>query len=235
MSPASLVLSRSAVRELDRLTVERYGIPSIVLMENAARSCAEAARAMLPTTSPVLASPPASVLVVCGTGNNGGDGLAIARHLHNDGREVRIVLTGEPMTADARTNLVVVERMGLPLVRGAGGAVLDRELDRRPALVIDALLGTGLTRPVEEPLRSLIEGVNAARAAGGPRVLAIDLPSGLDVDTGHPLGVAIRADRTVTLAALKPGLLTPHAAAHVGMLTVGDIGVPRELIAELAC
>ncbi len=224
-----VVLSCSAVRELDRLAIDRYGIPSIVLMENAARSCADAAREMLGPS-------PARVLILCGTGNNGGDGLAIGRHLHNAGHAVRLMLVGEPTTGDARTNLAIVERMGLPIARGAACELLDGELARGPALVVDALLGTGATRAVEGPMRALIERVNAWRREPGSatRVLAVDLPSGLDADTGHPLGVAIRADATVTLAAQKPGLIVAHAAPYVGSLRVGEIGVPRELVDELA-
>jgi NAD(P)H-hydrate epimerase len=234
------VLSRDAVRELDLLAFERFGIPSIVLMENAARSCIPIALEMMPDAD-------ARAIILCGGGNNGGDGLAIARHLHNASVAVRILLAAEPSTPDSRTNLGIIERMGLAITRADpasnGHAALASafeqllaaasENDASRVLIIDALLGTGLSQPVRKPMLSLIERVNAARDRGAP-VLSIDIPSGLDADTGLPHGAAIRATETITLAALKPGVIAPGASAWTGRLRVGDIGVPRALIRELA-
>ncbi len=227
----ALVLTRAAVREVDRLAAEEFGLPSIVLMENAAIHCADVALDLL------AQRPAGRALVVCGPGNNGGDGFAIARHLANQGTEAVIVLGGprEKYTGDAATNLGVAERMGIPIepFDASGGSVRAwSQRHGRPALVIDALLGTGLERPVREPIATLIASINElgrSRVA----VLAVDLPSGLDCDTGEPLGDAVRATVTVTFVGLKRGFLALAAQPHVGDVVVADIGVPRALVERL--
>lgn len=218
------VLTRTAAREVDRIAASEYGMPTIVLMENAARRVAETALAMVDVPTP-------RVLIFCGTGNNGGDGLAAARHLHNAGARVRVEMVGgsERCGGDARVNLEIVRRMGLEL----------REFDstRRdgaeaPDVVIDALLGTGTDRPLNDVFAAAVARINAM-ADGGAAVLAVDLPSGLDAQTGAVLGVAVRADVTVTFAGIKPGLLALEAQQCVGEVIVADIGVPVELIRRL--
>jgi NAD(P)H-hydrate epimerase len=158
----------------------------------------------------------------CEPGNNGGDGLGAARHLHNGGALVRIVLAGHPREyrGDAKINYEIVRAMGIPRV--APDAV-----PRRPDLVIDALLGTGLSRAVEEPIAALIERINGRRR--GVKVLSIDIPSGMDADSGEALGVAVRADVTVSLVGWKVGFLNKGAKEHLGKVVVVGIGVPREL------
>lgn len=211
------VLSREQAREVDRHAIEDLGIPSIVLMENAARGAAEVAQRM------VRGVPRARVVVVCGTGNNGGDGFAVARHLALAGWRVRAVLVGEAhrLTEDARTNHDVLVRMGVevppfdPGARGFG----------RCDLVIDAIFGTGLTRAVEGVAARAIERINAARARG-TRVLAIDVPSGMDADTGEVLGAAVEADATVTFVAMKRGLATRAGKRRTGRVVVAGIGAP---------
>jgi NAD(P)H-hydrate epimerase len=222
---APLVLDRRSVREVDRAAIADYGIPGIVLMENAARALADEAIRMLATAGCKPGRTPGSVLIVCGPGNNGGDGYASARHLHNHGVAVTLAPIGEPREgSDAAVNARIGRLMNLPLVRLDDAALGERDL------IIDALLGTGLERPVEGEAASAIAWMNRA----GVPVLAADVPSGLDCDTGRALGDAVRAARTVTFVALKPGFLVPSSRAYTGDVVVADIGAPRELIERLA-
>lgn len=225
------VLTRAALREVDRLARAEYAIPGLLLMENAGRHVAEAALDGLEGE----ADP--GVLVVCGPGNNGGDGLVAARHLDNAGVRTAIVLPlGAAGPGDAGVNLDIVRRMGLTIVEaGVDGA---REIERAagmpggPSLVIDALLGTGLSRRVEGAGAEAIGAVNRL-AAGGVPVLAVDIPSGLDADSGQVLGVAVRASVTVSFVGLKPGFLALEAQTYVGEVIVADIGAPRALTERL--
>jgi NAD(P)H-hydrate epimerase len=214
-------LTRAQVREIDRLATEKYHIPGIVLMENAARGAADVAMEMLAGVNDP------SALIVCGGGNNGGDGLAIARHLHNRGVDVQIIQVWdtEPR-GDALTNLRIARAMGLKL-----GACRDQEhFDaRRYQLGIDALFGTGLTRPVQGEAARVVDFMNRA----GFAILAADIPSGLDCDTGEALGASVRATRTVTFVAEKTGFANPRAGDFLGKVTVADIGCPRDLIDQV--
>ncbi len=226
------ILTREAVRELDRRAIEEYGIPSIVLMENAGRACAEEALRVLGGGTP--AQP---VLVLCGPGNNGGDGLVIARTLFNRGFHVTVVLVGarrsiEGASEDFRLNLRLWRglRCGVEsLEQRAEIERLQREL-RPPELIVDALFGTGLTRALEEPFLSVVRTLNTS----GRPVLAVDLPSGLDANTGEILGEAVRAAVTVTFVAKKPGFLRGEGPARCGRVVVAEIGIPRTLLEEAA-
>jgi NAD(P)H-hydrate epimerase len=214
-------LTRAQVRQIDRLASERYHVPGIVLMENAARAVADAACEMLGN------HPAGKILVLCGGGNNGGDGLAAARHLHNRGFDITLFLTVNPAkyTGDALTNWEIASAMGLRRLEGFD-EVMRRDFD----LVVDAVFGTGLTEPPWSPTAAVIQIVNTF----GTQTLAIDLPSGLDCDTGEPLGPCITATRTVTFVAEKSGFANPNSRRFTGEVTVGDIGCPRELIEEVA-
>ncbi len=218
----TLRLTRAQVREIDRRAVADYGIPSIVLMENAARGAADVAMEMLAgVTEP-------EVQIVCGGGNNGGDGLAIARHLHNRGVYVEISRAWtKPLTGDSAINLQIVEAMKIPIYpcEDAEDAIYPTDL------WIDALFGTGLTRPIDGDLSIL---VNSILNGSNKPILAIDLPSGLDCDTGLPLGPCVRATRTVTFVADKAGFANPASREFTGEITVADIGVPPELITAVA-
>jgi len=215
--------TRDEIRAFDRYAIEDLGVPGIALMENAGRQVADAARAMIRGR----ARP--RVVILAGRGNNGGDGYVAARHLAIDGVRAEVVLIGPRagVQGDAAINLAILEQMGLAVrvLDGPGEEVLAavRPLVAAADLVIDGLLGTGATGQVREPLAGVIEAVNAA----GRPVLAIDIPSGLDADTGRPLGTAaIRATRTVTMAALKKGFAEPGAAGYTGEVILADIGVP---------
>jgi len=214
-------LTREQVREIDRRAVEDYHIPGIVLMENAARSAVGLALRLM---NDHRAS---NVVIFCGGGNNGGDGLAIARHLHNAGVGVRVMLTVDPATyrGDALINWRIVESMKLPVEQ----AVPDVIKKVSNALIIDAIFGTGLTQRPRDPFPSIVAAV---KTSGCP-VLAIDVPSGLDCDTGRPFGPCIEAHSTITFVAQKAGF-DYNAGKYLGDCFVGDIGCPRELIDEVA-
>ncbi len=221
-------LSSEQSRQLDRLAVERYGIPSIVLMENACIGLRIHAMKLLSGIN----TP--SVLICCGPGNNGGDGFALARHLHNEGVEVRVICTHptDQYTGDAATNLETVKRMGISISLADG--LPDAARSQAGLLIVDALLGTGLSRPIEGAAAGVVDWINTMRQKHGTRVLSVDLPSGLDADTGEALGGrAVRADVTVTMAALKPCMARVEAHDYLGSVSVVPIGVPIELLREL--
>lgn len=214
-----MALTRNDVREIDRRAVEEFGIPSIVLMENAGRNAAE----LLHRLNPLRLR----VAIVCGSGNNGGDGLVMARHLDRLGLtvNVHILAAAESLSPDAAVNYRIVERMGLPIITASE---TSPGMFRGFGWIVDAMFGTGLTRPMIEPYDSLATAINASEA----KVLAVDVPSGLDCDTGRPLGHAVRAHHTVTFVGMKAGFLFPEARPYVGELHFADIGAPRRLIDE---
>ncbi len=215
-------MSVAAVRALDRRAIDDFGIPGIVLMENAARAVAARAEGM-------LGEDRRGVVIVCGSGNNGGDGLAAGRHLANRGIGVSFVMLdgSAEMGGDAGVNLGICRRMGMRFVG------TEDEAANGAGLVIDALFGPGRARARGGRAGGWGGGV-ADRRRAGARVLAVDVPSGLDADSGEPVGgVCVEADATVTLAAVKPGLTRLGAQRFVGELSIGDIGVPAGLLAEL--
>jgi NAD(P)H-hydrate epimerase len=216
------VMSRDEVRRVDAWAIQEIGVPGVVLMENAGRRCAELAIRIL-----AGAADP-KVCVFCGGGNNGGDGYVIARHLLNAGVPTRVVLCGDPakVQGDARINLDVLERLGHRVEcvdPGCEGAVASiRGFGGDASLIVDALFGTGLRGQLRPEYRAVVEAINAL----GRPILAVDIPSGLDCDTGRPLGAAIRAAYTVTFVAVKKGFLaSPEAESYVGELHVASIGV----------
>jgi NAD(P)H-hydrate epimerase len=215
----SMFLSRDEVREVDRRAIEEFGLPGVVLMENAGRGAADVLLRL---------SVRGRVVICCGKGNNGGDGFVIARHLDNHGVSVAIHLFAHPdeVTGDAAINYHVVVRSGLPVTVHAGPAPHEAVLRREFAdaeWVVDALFGTGLAGPVRPPLDRVIRLMNEK----GKRILAVDIPSGLDCDTGQPLGEVVRADQTVTFVAPKKGFAAIEARAYLGTVQVVDIGLPR--------
>jgi NAD(P)H-hydrate epimerase len=219
---------------MDRQCARRFGISTIVLMENAAVHVCAAALLV----APVDKRP--RVLVVTGTGNNGGDALATARHLSNAGATVSILLVGDAkkLSPDAATQLKTCQSMRLPItiakssLKASLPAAL-RQLGRGwPDVVVDGLFGTGLSREATGVALETIQVMNGLRAKGA-RVVAIDIPSGLDASSGKPLGGAVYADMTVTFVGLKTGMLTPEASRYLGRVAIADIGVPRSLIESL--
>jgi NAD(P)H-hydrate epimerase len=214
------MLSRDESRALDRRAIDLFGVPGVVLMENAGRGMAELLRAL---------GVRGAVVVCCGGGNNGGDGFVIARHLDNAGVRVRVHLFAAPeeLKGDAAVNYRVLLGTDAAVTAHTGEQVpetLAAELATAD-WVVDALVGSGQRGPLRPPL----DGVAAAINASGARVLAVDIPSGLDCDTGQPLGPAtVRAHHTATVAAPKKGFAGPGAAAWLGCVHVIDMGAPRK-------
>lgn len=211
-------LTRSQSREVDRRAIEQYDIPGIVLMENAAIAAQRVARDMLGH------GPGQRALILCGGGNNGGDGLAIARHLHNHRIDFALALTVDSSryTGDALINWRIIQAMNIPVEPATPLLVRSCQW----ALIVDAIFGTGLSAAPHVPFPALADAINSS----GRPVLAIDVPSGLDCDAGSPLGACIIATRTITFVAPKVGFANPAAARYLGEVVVGDIGCPIELI-----
>jgi ADP-dependent NAD(P)H-hydrate dehydratase / NAD(P)H-hydrate epimerase len=210
------LVNAEEIRAIERIAIEEMGIPAAKLMERAGRAVADAASG--------LAGQDGRVVVVCGGGNNGGDGFVAARLLQKEGRGVLAIGLGKPDrgTPESIAAWKAAEEAGVPV---AGLAAL-RDFPVRPGdLVVDAILGTGLDRAPEGPLAEAIEAIGALRDRGA-RVLAVDIPSGLSTDTGHVLGTAVRADATVTFAFAKIGLELQPGADLAGEVTVVDIGIP---------
>ncbi len=226
-------LSRDEVRNVDQLAIVHFGIPGVVLMENAGRGCA---------ASIVRHWPAGNAVICCGKGNNGGDGFVIARYLEKAGWTVRVRLVHPPeqTTGDAAVFLDSILKSGTDVgtvsdaqhcvteVKGIRWSDFMSEL-KSADLIIDALLGTGLSGEVKSPYAEIIEAINAA----GRVVVAIDLPSGLDCNQGAPLGHCIRATRTVTMVARKIGFDAPESIAYTGPVEVVDIGLPLAQIRDL--
>lgn len=254
-------LTREQVRELDRRAIEEYGIPSLLLMENAARECARECERILrlhgvqlamrklrapgskddiPRSVPELERWKAGInefpdptYIFCGPGNNGGDGFAIARTLVNRGYTVRVYFVGDAAridagSADVQTNARLLRDLGVEIHSLADAhAVRDLRAELREApLLVDAMFGTGLTRPLEDPFRAAVQVINES----GAPVLAVDIPSGLDANTGDVLGVSVRAEVTVTLIAAKPGFYAKAGPSFCGKVIVAEIGIPRAYV-----
>lgn len=278
MPPSPLILTRAQARALDQAAATELAIPTILLMEHAAASLERhtlellnriAPPTPLPPTahgpSPTAPSPPPLILLFCGPGNNGGDGHALARLLHLKGIPVHIFAVGptpdesRPPTTDAAINRAIALRLALPIttLNATHEAQMRREFDALIAghgrvVMVDALLGTGASRPLDDAMTTAVRVINGVRAAHNhTRTLAVDIPTGMDADTGFALEnkpfsahdrvareagdpTIVRADLTVTLAALKPGLMRDHARPYTGRVEVGDIGLPATFIARFA-
>ncbi len=222
----TVALTRAQVRRVDQLAIDRYGIPGAVLMENAGRNAAEHIRAEFGVTG--------HAIILCGTGNNGGDGFVIARHLHNVGWQVRLLIAGDlpSLSGDALVHYRIVEAMGLDITIASDAKGQQSFLQKTQAavVVVDALLGTGFRGDVRERTAELIRTVNASPKRA---VVAIDVPSGMDCDTGAGGDATICADLTVTFVAPKVGFAAARASTYVGRVEVADIGVPPELIEQV--
>lgn len=221
-------LTRDEVRELDHRAIEGFGVPGVVLMENAGRGCAELLMRLNPDKKPVV--------ILCGPGNNGGDGFVIARHLDNHGWPVDVQVVArnrqDHERGDADVNFDILFAGGIPFTQYHPGhfAEAQRQFLRKriepSGWVVDALFGTGLSRPLGSPFDELVALVSASRNP----VFAVDIPSGLDCDTGAPLGPTVRATHTATFVAPKRGFLNPAARDWTGEVHVIDIGAPRALV-----
>ncbi|MCC7474314.1 MAG: NAD(P)H-hydrate epimerase [Pirellulales bacterium] len=229
-----LALSRRQSREADRLAIERYGFSGLVLMENAGRGCVDVLERL---------GIGGTVVIVCGKGNNAGDGFVMARHLAIRGYACNVLLASPPeeLQGDAATNFAILRHCGIPIASvferfaelpepGAtrrGGSFVPPTLDSSAAWIVDALLGTGALGEPRPPFDAVIDWINTHSLAA--RVLAVDLPSGLDCDTGQPALHTVRADHTCTFGAAKIGFQQPAAKRYLGIVHVCDIGLPQRL------
>ncbi len=229
------VVTAAEMRQIDQDTIEGIGIPGIVLMETAGSAIVRAIEQHYPTAQ--------RIGILVGKGNNGGDGLVIARQLAHTGHDVHVFLVSpaDSFTGEAETNLQIAKRLtasfGLQTAPKSGLRIETILTDTDTALksdtditscelLIDAIFGTGLRGAVRDPIASLIDAINKLSIP----TLSVDLPSGLDADTGNPLGICVRADRTVTIGLPKRGLLVHPGAELAGKLEVVDIGFPEQVI-----
>lgn len=209
------------MQNLEARARDQYGISTLILMENAGRTVAE-------EVSDVVGRRKIRILVLCGKGNNGGDGLTASRHLYNRGHLVEIILFGDPskLKEDALFNFLIIRKMGIPLMVYPSRIVpLEsfRNHLSRSHVVIDALFGTGLQRPLEPPYPVIIDMVNKARV----RRISIDVPSGLNADSGRVMGQAIQADLTITLGYPKVAFRIKSLRKIIGRVKTGYISLPE--------
>src|SRR5579862_9407129 len=221
------VLNAAQMREADRRTIDDIGIPSLVLMENAGRQAVAAMEAMYADLGD------RQVGVLCGRGNNGGDGFVVARTLAQRGVDVSVFLIGRvaEVKGDARINLEILGRLGITVVEVADSQAWELHFSEVGDcnLIVDAIFGTGLNAPVSGLIESVIADINAS----GIPVVAIDLPSGLSADSAEPIGPAVDAALTVTLAAPKLPLVLPPGETLAGDIVIADIGIPGGVLEAL--
>ncbi|MEM8564158.1 MAG: NAD(P)H-hydrate epimerase, partial [Pseudomonadota bacterium] len=204
-------------RELDRTAIQGHDIPGIVLMARAAASAFNALLQVWPD--------PERIQVLCGTGNNGGDGYLIADLAHKRGIEVSVLQIGDPKKVSGDALLAREQALG----NGVSISPFSSTPLMGVGVIVDAMLGTGLGGDVRDAYKSAIHAINSA----GAPVMAVDVPSGLCADTGRVLGAAVRADLTVTFIGLKRGLFTHCAADYTGAIEFFDLGVPPEVYAQV--
>jgi len=221
-----LVLSREQSRSMDRIAMEEFGIPGIILMENAGRGCAD-----LLIAQGICPSSP--VVICCGKGNNAGDGFVMARHLEVQGIPVEVLMFSSPkeFSGDAATNFRIVSRTDIPIHQlnlPEDEAQLCKHL-QHASWIVDALLGTGTHGVLREPYKTIIQKINQS----GRPVFSIDVPSGLDCDLGSPIDGCVQATLTATMIALKPGFRSSAAKKVTGKIHIVEIGVPRTALAIL--
>lgn len=225
MHNVTRVLNRQQTRDVDRRAVAEYGMSSLVLMENAGRGVADLL-CRLGTTGPVV--------ICCGKGNNAGDGFVVARHLDLREVHVRVLLWADvdDLSDDAAANFGILQQAAVPMEL-FGNQHDEIRLARQLAdaqWAVDALLGTGSKGVPRPPLDAVIEQLNDSQVP----IVAVDLPSGLDCDTGEAAPTTIRACHTCTFLAAKPGFFAPSAKAYTGELHILDIGAPRRLVESIA-
>ncbi|MFH1622170.1 MAG: NAD(P)H-hydrate epimerase [Candidatus Omnitrophota bacterium] len=217
-----LFVSSAKMREIDTLATKKFGMPSLILMENAGRSIADESKKMLKSSS-------ASIYIFCGYGNNGGDGFVAARHLSNRGHKVEIILIGKKkkMSQDTNINFQILRNMRIRIKK----IISEKDFNsifkfiRRPQLIIDAIFGIGIKGELNYFYCRLFEKINSLHVP----VLSVDIPSGLDADKGIALPLAIKAKKTVTMGLIKKGFLTNFAKKYLGKIIIADISLPRQL------
>lgn len=221
------ILTAAEMQRLDRLTTERYGVPSLTLMENAGRGVVES----LEDSCAPLASQ--KIAILCGRGNNGGDGMVVARLLRERGLKPQVLLLADPkgLKGDAAVNFERLAASGAPEIvenSAAWQRICPQLADS--TLIIDGLLGTGLTKPLEGFLLEVVRDINTRFSAA--RVVAVDLPTGICADRGELIGECVRADASVTFTAPKAAHVFPPACERVGKWVVKQIGTPPEALED---
>ncbi|QQE11749.1 NAD(P)H-hydrate epimerase [Planctomycetota bacterium] len=226
-------LTRQQVRSVDQLAISKLQIPSVVLMENAGRNAAQIIRKLIipehdiPTTD-------ASIAIICGSGNNGGDGYVIARHLHNYHFNITLyaIKPLNQLTGDAKINALICKNMDLPIIPLESKHHLKASLPTlsQSHIIIDAILGTGFTGSVRSPYDHIINAINDMKF---PTIIAIDTPSGFEIDSGTSTNATVNAHHTITFVAPKVGFKQTTAQNYLGHLHVAPIGVPPELITSI--
>ncbi|MFC1708503.1 NAD(P)H-hydrate epimerase [Candidatus Omnitrophota bacterium] len=218
-----LFVSCSKMKQIDKLATERFSIPSLILMENAGRSVAQEAKKMLRGRS-------VPIVMLCGYGNNGGDGFVAARHLHNAGYKIKVFLIGprKPMSADTKTNFKIISKLKIKINKITNERQVKSVMGglRKRQLIIDAIFGIGIRGELNNFYSRLFKEINSLHLP----VLSIDIPSGLDADKGIALPVAIQAHKTVTMGLIKKGFLSNLAKKYLGKIIIADISLPKELL-----
>ncbi len=224
-------ISVEQMQKIDQAAIENLGIPRLLLMEHAGLAIAKAVVDLSPRSEDPSVSDQ-SLFICCGTGYNGGDGLAAARHLHNWGYDLRIAILGKigQLREEPAIYAYILRQLGLSLLECPSLEALSNLEDvwNTCSLIVDALLGIGVRGNVREPITSLIHRMNRS----GKPIVAVDIPSGLNADTGLPQGCAVNANLTVTFGLPKKGCLIQQGPAHTGKLQVDSITIPRYLLAE---
>lgn len=217
------VVTAEEIRRIDRRAIEEYGILGVVLMENAGHNVV---LSMIDCYGNLRGK---KVSIVAGKGNNGGDGFVVARHLFNRDIRVEVYLLDESddVKGDAKINLDILKKAGIPLYESATLKDLEKPL-RDADIIVDAIFGTGISSKVTKPYSDAINAINSA----GKPVVSIDIPSGVSSDTGEILGVAVKANLTVTFVLPKRGLLVFPGAEYSGVLKIADIGIPKGIVEE---
>jgi NAD(P)H-hydrate epimerase len=223
-----MLVDAKTMRTLDNKAIKKYGIKGIVLMENAGRGVAEAVAELL--DSEIEATGRARVAIICGKGNNGGDGFVAARHLNNQGYEVEVYTLAEiiSLKGDAGANARTWEKMGGTTFELLNAEDIEKYLSRfrHSAVVVDAIFGTGLNSDLRGISKAVVEVINTLSAV----VVSVDIPSGLDATTGKVLGEAVMAELTVTMAYPKLGCFLYPGRDHTGEIDLVDIGMPPEVV-----
>jgi NAD(P)H-hydrate epimerase len=217
----NIIISREQAREIDRRSIEEFGIPSIVLMENAGRAIADFF---------IKQHIKQNIVICAGKGNNGGDGFVVARHLDNNSIGVQVLVFADPdeLKGDAKMNYEIACKSKIPITFLNDNHYSDtlNSILSKAEWIVDALFGTGLVGILKNPFDQIIQSINQTTA----KIVAIDIPSGLDCDTGEPLGTSIQANHTFTFVAQKLGFTYDKAKKFLGKVHIVDIGTPRILL-----
>ena len=213
------VVTAREMQLIDRTTIERYGVDGKILMERAGLAVTARIKDIFQDKK---------VVVLCGSGNNGGDGFVVARIIHNEGRDVQVFLAANPkdLKGDAKINYQAAKQFGVKIQPLTKFLTQNSKLLTPDSIIVDALLGTGLKKEVKSPLSQVIKKINRLKCP----VISIDIPSGISSDNGQIMGSAVKAHYTVTFGLPKRGHLLYPGAEYAGELFIEDIGFPLKLL-----